>query len=335
MNNNNLDLIIKGLVKEFTIEGTKTFLTKFNIAERRVIGSSIFIGKIDNITYMCNGKVLMGYINRPGDTAIQFTFGDLNKLPWTSVYNHEGKVWLKNFTHKNFVQNNKLMERYRIIMEASRNYEALLLRAVKGRFVKPFELNAQAKALLKKQGEVAMAVEDIPQPQATEETTITVVNQPELTVMQLAHKIRREEKLEGHYHAQMKYALAKAHAIKKGVIKQEVIKIYEEQEEQLSEVAATIDSIAIEAKEHKSPQEIMAACGDKYDAYVFFKDNEVHMHILGKEQILKTKYSGLKLEKEFRAKIPAFGNKFGATLVMHNYDVFDQVSGVHYVKMPN
>lgn len=320
----NIDTIIKGLVKEFEMEGTKEFLKNFNMASKRVDQMSMFIGKYKNFTFMCNGQALMGYMKRPGEETIQFTFRSLNELPWTNLYNKELKIFIKKVVDQFFITNNKLMYRYQLIIEASKNYEAILLRALAGKVVRVSELRKQTQLLIANKttpDEVAYDRNDIPKPEENKKEGDKPMN-----VMKLAHKIRRDEKLEGHYHAQMKYALQKAYAILN-----QTGTIIEDMSENFKEEVASDESMS--TKEDLTVQEVLEKYKGKYDAYVYFEGYNIHLNIKGKTQILTTKYRGIKLEREFISKLQIF-NQLNRTLIIHHFNVFEPHNKIDFIKIP-
>lgn len=326
--------IIKGLTKEFDMEGTKEFLKNFNIATKRVDKMSMFIGKHKNFTFMCNGQSLMGYMKREGDTTVQFTFRNLNELPWTNIYNQQLKMFIKQVVDKYFITNKRLMLRYTLIIEAAKNYDEIVLRALKGKVVKIQELRKPTQLLIAKKldnSEVACDMEQnysVPEPQENVKPIEEKKEEIKMTPMQLAHKIRRDEKLEGHYHAQMSYALKKAYAILNET--ESIVK-------DMSEDFNVEDEIAIDESNSKQEeltvQEVLDKYKGQYDAYVYFDGFNIHVNIKGKIQVLTTKYKGLRLEREFIAKLGLF-KTLNKTLIIHHYDVFDPVENIDFIRIP-
>lgn len=319
--------IIKGMVKEFEMEGTKEFLTNFNIATRRVDKMSMYIGKYKNFTFMCNGQALMGYMKRENQPAIQFTFKNLNELPWTNEYNADLKIYVKKVIDTYFITNDKLMFRYNLIMEAAKQYDEIAIRAIKGKVVRIQELRKPTQLLIAnklKNDEVAYDEYVASQPK-DEIKEIKTERKETMTAMQLAHKIRKEEKLEGHYQAQMSYALKKAHAILQGETT-----ITNNMSDQSKEVAMDESN---STKEELTVQEVLDKYKGKYDAYVYFEGFNIHVNIKGVEQKLTTKYKGLRLEREFIQKLSIF-NKLDKTLIIHHYDVFEPQDKIDFVRIP-
>lgn len=315
--------IIKGLTKEFETEGTKEFLKNFNVATRRVDQMSMFIGKYNNFTFMCNGQALLGYMKRDNENAIQFTFKDINKLPWTNEYNPALKQYIKKIVDIHFKTNTKLMLRYTLIMEAAKNYDEIVIRALKSKFIRIQELRKPTQLLIAKKlqaDEVACDVEhNIPElkEEVKQERKIN------MTPMQLAHKIRRDEKLEGHYHAQMSYALKKAYEI----LKETSVMI-----EDMSEEYVAADTSSAK-KEELTVQQVLDKYKGKYNAYVYFEGFNIHVTINGKSQVLTTKYKGLRLEREFIPKLDLF-KKLDKTLIIHHYDVFEPETNIDFIRIP-
>lgn len=344
--------IIKGLVKEFDMEGTKEFLKNFNIATKRVDQMSMFIGKYKNFTFMCNGQALMGYMKRPEDTTIQFTFRNLNELPWTNVYDKDLKIFIKKVVDQFFIPNQRLMARYQLIMEAAKDYDAIVIRALSAKVVRMQELRKPTQLLIAKKlntNEVACDSDELPNPSNNTQEEIKQERKEDvkMNVMQLAHKIRKEEKLEGDYHAQMKYALKKAHAILKGQdnkVEESTKQHNDNAEDLIDESGAMNDNVSdieqeiaaddsISIKEDLTVQEVLQKYKGKYDAYVYFEGYNIHLNIKGKTQVLPTKFKGLRLEREFIAKLSIF-NQLNRTLIIHHYDVFDPQEKIDFVRIP-
>ena len=170
-------------------------------------------------------------------------------------YNGEQKI---KFTHdfmrypKPFVKCDDYVELKQVVLDA---------------WKKTFDAKAQAKLnevkvlvqQLLKQQEETIAKHNAQEPQVTQTKTKTIekkevkemknttTNTNELHVMKIAHIIRKELKLEGHYHAQMKIAMNLAWKVKKGFMSLEGLIAGEEAGPEVKEEVNTNNTTAAKA----------------------------------------------------------------------------------------
>lgn len=248
--NNNINVLIKKVMKEFEVQGMKTFLTKYDMKEKKVVGSSIFIGKANDMTYMSNASVLMGYLKQENDSAVKFVFNKNKPFPWTKEYNIELKAYLKLRKEKDLT--GKLLERFELLNEAAQNFEPLIRRALANNYVKLEHLNKNTRNMLNLSPISPTTKDPVPEINTTNNYTpvpeVNIIENPIINinknieletivsssvpvksnVMVIAHQIRRQLIADGwigNYHAIMKLALKKAHTLKET----EIVEIKTEQ----------------------------------------------------------------------------------------------------------
>lgn len=110
--------------------------------------------------------------------------------------------------------------------------------------------------------------------------------------MKLAHKIRRELKLEGHYHAQMKEALELAWAIKNGKVTYEEVVGLEIEEQIVPRGATTLQDII---KEHSNKRYVAYPTADSYTfvgAGKVYEYKSMHQSIVGNQNAMYSVYAG-------------------------------------------
>ena len=202
--------------KQLLSSGEEFIIVKhFDPLQNKLVDANINLSKTDAVTLRTNGEVIYGIYKENGKT-IKFTHNPKYDLPFINdkdYMQYKGIVrqcWREAFHSEAKAKFAAVQAKMNELLNKANTNNNTNKKEVK-------EMNNT------NQVPQAPVVTETQTKEVTKEVNVTITS--DMSVMAIAHLIRRELKLEGHYHVQMKIAMSYAWQVKKEEITIESLNI--------------------------------------------------------------------------------------------------------------
>ena len=184
----------------------KAIKDNYDPKTNRVYKNCIALNTTASVTLRTNGEVIYGLYTE-GTKTIGFTHNPKYKEPYVQDKEY-------------FFYKEKVLKAWRAAFNEKAQDKYYAVQAV---IAKLKEANTNPSAVQVQEPVLNTVNNKIEKEEVKDMNKKTVQEIVELNIMQMAHKLRRELKLEGHYHVQMKIAMDLAWQVKKGESTIEII----------------------------------------------------------------------------------------------------------------